>query len=70
MANPKLKAKGVLQIDAYKVLMTAIEDGIGWGLQRADKHATDPLTDAQRARLREHLELEIGNAICDILVFK
>jgi len=66
----KLKTSGTLRIDAYKVLMTAIEEGIGWGLQRADKHASDPLTEAQRERLRAQLEIEIGNAVCDILVIK
>jgi hypothetical protein len=64
-----IKTSGTLRIDAYKVLMTAVEDGIRYGLRRADKHANDPLTETQRERMQTQLEIEIGNAICEILKF-
>ena len=35
-----------------------------------DKHAEDPLTDAQRDRAAEHLEREIMSAICDMFNFE
>jgi hypothetical protein len=51
--------------NSYTILCDCLDAGIAYGLRRADKHADDPLTDAQRERLAEHLEREILNAICE-----
>jgi hypothetical protein len=49
----------------YPALVDAIESGVACGLARAEKHADDPLTDAQRERLREHIADQMLSAICE-----
>ena len=43
--------KPVLRPDPWKVMEEAVSEGIAYGLNRADKHADDVLTDAQRQRV-------------------
>jgi hypothetical protein len=68
MANPKVK--GVVRVHTYAVLQDALDTGISFALNRADKHADDPLTEAQRERLRSQLEIEIPNAILEYFSFE
>ena len=50
----------------YAVLCRAIEDGIAYGLTRADKYAeADPLTEAQRERVADKLEEAVLNEVCE-----
>lgn len=58
-----------MRANEYLLLATCIENGIAAGLRRMDKHATDPLTDDQRARAEEHLEREVMSAICEYFTF-
>lgn len=58
-----------LKLRPYNVVMDAVERGIEWGLALADKDATNPLTNEQVARLRDHLAIEIGNALCEVVNF-
>ena len=43
--------KPVLRPNPWKVLEDALDAGIAYGVNRADKHADDVLTDAQRQRV-------------------
>ena len=54
----------------YRIIVDCLETGIAVALNRMDKHAEDPLTDAQRDRAAEHLEREIMSAICDKFNFE
>ena len=54
----------------YRILTDCIDEGIAAALRRMDKHAEDPLTDAQRDRAAEHLEREIMNAIYEKFDFE
>lgn len=57
------------QINTYSVIMRAVEEGVGIGLHRADKHADDPLTARQRERVRHQVEIEIANALSEVIKF-
>ncbi len=65
-----VKVEGTVKLDGYRVISEAIELGISCGIRRADKHAEDPLTDLQRARVQDHVEIEVMNALCEILKFE
>ena len=43
--------KPILRANPWHMMHEALDAGIAYGLNRADKHADDPLTDAQRARV-------------------
>ena len=62
---PKIRPK----INAYAVISESVDSGIAYGLNRADKHASDPLTEAQRERVRYHVEQEVMNALCEVVDF-
>lgn len=49
----------------YPALVDALDSGILCGLARADKHAADPLTDAQRARVQDQVTRHVLDAICE-----
>lgn len=61
----KIPSRGVLRVNVYAVLSDCVEEGIGRGLNRADKHAVDPLTEEQRARLLDIVENTVMAAICE-----
>ena len=56
--------------NTYRIITDCLEEGITVALNRMDKYAEDPLTDAQRDRAAEHLEREIINAICEKFNFE
>jgi len=66
----KLPVGGFVKVNAFAVVERAVEDGIACGLRRADKHADDPLTDAQRERLTENLEREVLASLDQWLKFE
>ena len=70
MKSNTVEVKADVKIDGYRVIADAIEVGISCGLRRADKHANDQLTDIQRARVQDHVEIEVLNALCNILKFE
>lgn len=51
----------VLRVDAYKVLVQAIEDGVNLGWSRAHKHNDRP----GEATIKESMRNEIMNSICE-----
>ena len=59
-----------MKTNTYRIIVDCLETGIAVALNRMDKHAEDPLTDAQRDRAAEHLEREIMSAICDMFNFE
>ena len=54
----------------YEILQMAVENGVGFGIGRFDKHRDTPLTDAEVGSLREHLEREVLGAICEWFSFQ
>lgn len=54
-----VEVKGSVRIDAYAVISRAIEEGIGYGWNRAHKHTDTPS--------RDHILTEIENAIMNSL---
>ena len=54
----------------YPALVDAVDTGILTGLERADKHADDPLTDAQRSRVHAQVSEYVLNAICERFDFE
>ena len=58
-----------MRVNEYLILIECIEAGVAYGLRRADKHASDPLTADQCARLADHLERELLSAICAKFTF-
>lgn len=58
------------KINTYSVIMRAVEEGISIGINRADKHADDVLTLQQKERVRHHVELEVANALSEVVKFE
>lgn len=54
----------------YPALVDAIDSGLLITLARADKHASDPLTDAQRARIHREGCEHLLTAICERFHFE
>lgn len=48
--------KARLQPNVYRLVAETVEAGIAYGLNRADKHANDPLTPEQRRRVEQALD--------------
>jgi hypothetical protein len=63
------KVQGVVRVNTYAVIADCVEAGISFGLSRVDKHAPNPLTPDQRERVKEHVEREVMNALCEKLNF-
>jgi hypothetical protein len=57
------------KINTYAVIMRAVEEGIGVGLNRADKHADDALTLEQRERVKYHVEVNVAAALSEVVNF-
>ena len=53
----------------YDVLRMAVEQGIAYGLTRADKHSADPLTEAQRERVADRVEKAVIDSVCEWFTF-
>ena len=53
----------------YPALVDAIESGVACGLARADKHASDPLTEAQCQRVEKEVYDHVLSAICERFYF-
>ena len=54
-----------MKANDYVVLCRAVEEGIAYGLSRAEKHVDHPPREYQQ----ECLELAIINAICEVFTF-
>lgn len=63
------RRKVTLRPNTWTIVSRAVEEGVGYALQRMDKHADDPLTAAQRARAQDHLERELMNTLSEVVKF-
>jgi len=59
----KLQARGVIVLDTYRIISTAIECAIPDGIERAHKHTDSP----SRGHLAECIELAIMNALAECI---
>lgn len=58
-----------MRANEYVVFVECVEVGVLRSRRRADKHAEDPLTDAQWARVSAAVEDEVVNAVCEKFTF-
>ena len=61
--------KAKLKMHVYAIVAEAVEQGIALGVNRADKHADDVLTEPQRERVKEAVHLAVMNELCDVVNF-
>jgi hypothetical protein len=54
-----------VRVDAYGVVCEAVENGIGWGWQRAHKHSEAPSEQA----LKDAIYQAVINELCEALEF-
>jgi len=59
-----------MKVKEYEVLARAVEEGVGWGLTRYNKYAPNQLSGEAEMSLKDHLEREIMNALCDVFDFE
>jgi hypothetical protein len=52
-------------VNLYKLLDRAVSEGVSYGVRRAFKHLEHP----DEATIEEHVEREVMNAICEVMVF-
>ena len=55
-----------MQFNEYKLIARAVEEGVAYGINRAYKYADTPDTES----LRDNIEREVLNALCEILHFE
>lgn len=70
--SPSVTVGASVRLDAYAVVMRAVEEGAAMAVSRWSRKGLTPrgLTDEHLASLREHVENEVGNALCEVLRFK
>ena len=68
---PKAKAdrrtRQAVRVNLYAIVDRAVEEGVSYGVMRADKHASDPITDAQAERVKEHVEAGVMSALSEVI---
>lgn len=65
MAKPKIKPSCDLRVNTYAVVTRAIEEGIGYGWNRAHKHTATP----DEQTIKTEIENAVRNALSEILVY-
>lgn len=66
-----LAVRGQVTMNAYAVIARAVEEGIRYGLNRADKYAEDDrLTETQRERVEDAVSRAVMLALDDVLKFE
>lgn len=61
----KLKPSLPIQVDIYKIMARAVEEGVNYGWNRAHKHTENP----SKEHAIEQIESAVMNALCEILIF-
>jgi len=61
----KVAVTATVQVRAYDVLCRAVEEGIGYGWNRAHKHVDKPTPEA----IRSAIEDAVMNALSEVLSF-
>ena len=68
---PKAKAerhnRQTVRVNLYAIVARAVEEGVAFGVQRADNHAEDQTTGQQRERLYEHVASEVMLALSEVI---
>lgn len=62
----KIKISGEIKVNTYNLLADCVEDGIGFGWQRAFKHTDTPDADL----IKEQIYMEVMNKISEHFVFE
>lgn len=55
-----------MRFKAYEIIERAVDEGIGWGLNRAYKYSETPT----REQLEQHLLHNITNTLCEVVDFE
>ena len=63
MPKPRVR----LGLHTYSLVCDGLEAAIKRGIHRADKHADDPLDEAQRERVAHHVEQAVREALSDVI---
>ena len=66
----RLRELPTMRAKEYDILRMAVENGVRFGIARFEKHRDTPLTDEQVGGLRENLEREVLDAICEWFSFQ
>lgn len=61
----KVQTKSAVKVRAYEVIWRAVNEGVGYGYQRAHKHTDKP----SEEHVRDQIEQAVMNALCEILDF-
>jgi hypothetical protein len=61
-----MKIAPEVKLNAYSIIVDAVEKGVMFGLNRAYKHTDTP----SRETIAENVEREIMNILCEIFVFE
>lgn len=65
MKRARLKTACNIQVDTYRLVAAAIEDGIEAGWRRAHKHTDTPSPEG----IKCEIDREIMNRLCEIFIF-
>lgn len=61
----RLVPRATVQVDAYKVIARAVEEGVTYGWNRAHKHTTSP----SESLVKETIESAVMNALCEVIMW-
>jgi len=61
----KQSIKTAVHLNAYTLIERAVGEGVSYGWHRAHKHTDKP----GETVIKENLEREVMNALCEILIF-
>lgn len=65
MGKRKLKVKASIRVDAYEFICRAVEQGVAYGWNRANKHTAKPSEEEMKAAMYN----AVINELCEILKF-
>jgi len=61
----KIKPAATVQIDTYKIIARAVEEGINYGWNRAHKHVDNP----NEHHIKQEIEQAVLNSLSELLIF-
>lgn len=61
----KIKPAATVQIDTYKIIARAVEEGINYGWNRAHKHVDTP----NEHHIKQEIEQAVLNSLSELLIF-
>ena len=60
-----MKVAGTIRLNAYAIIMRAVEEGVTYGYRRAHKHTETPGEDA----ICEAIAMAVSTALCEVMEF-